>query len=289
LRVVTVRFSHRHSLHCAALLASVLLSSCGGGSGGAQPSAPTGQSSAPPPRAVEQSDVQIAQQLYAGSPRTPAGFYGDQVPSGHEHVATVHLKNADVDASVSNVDPLFELCTDDWQQAFDWSETSAQRGGEYADLVATNDDARFHEFGRVRAGEPEWYLRSRVFKCSYLDRSAGDLRRPQGAAGVLRRQPLTAEDLRSLSEYLWQFTTYNNFGHIVLKSSGSSPGAIVTHTLHMASLNRLAYSSTCDRIDVFAWTHTAQVATGELQLSIQPLWSFGARDAGGGVAQLCSQ
>lgn len=277
-------FTHSR-LHAAALAATLALSSCGGGGsgdGGATASAAT-----TPPRPVEPSDLQIAQSLYAGSERTPAGFYDDPAPSGQSHVSTVHLKNTDVDASLPSAHPQHELCTNDWNQALDWSESIAQGNQQYADLVATTDDARYFEFGRVRQGEPQFYLRSRIFKCSYVDRATADLRSPAGSAGQLNQRPLTAADLRTLSEYLWRFTSYNNFGHAVLKSSGATTSSALTHTLIIANLTRGGLSATCDRIDVIAWHHSADTTTGALQLDIQTLWSFGAR-ASTGAASLCA-
>ena len=106
---------------------------------------------------------------------------------------------------------------------------------QYADLVETNDDARYYEFGRVRRGTPEMYQRGRVFKCAYLNRASANLRAPIGAAGQLNLRPLTAADLRANSEYLWQFTTYNNFGYVVLKSAGDGGANPVVHTLYIGS------------------------------------------------------
>jgi hypothetical protein len=271
-------------LPAGTLAATLLLSSCGGGgSGGDVPASPA---QVAPPRAVDQSDLQIAQLLYAGTPRTPAGFYEDSKPSGQEHVSTVHLKNTDIDASLSAPTPQYELCTDDWNTALDWSEASAQQAAQYADLVATDDATRYYEFARSRAGDPDFYLRERVFKCAYLDRASADLRAPEGAAGQLNQRPLVADELRTLSEYLWQFTTYNNFGHAVLKSSGAAAASSLTHTLVIANLERGGMSATCDRIDVIAWRHRLDTPSGALQLDVETLWSFGAREHAGG--ELCS-
>lgn len=273
----------------AVLSATIATSSCGGGGGSGSGTA----SNASPPstapvvvaRSVTQSNLEIAQTIYAGTPRTPAGFYEDPQPSGPEFVATAHLKNADI-ATAGPSDPLHELCTDDWNQALEWSETHAQSAPSYADLVATNENARYFEFGRARAGTPELYERDRVFKCAYVDRDATDLRTPEGAAGQLNKRPLTAAELRTLSEYLWQFTSYNNFGYAVLKSSGESNPGTLTHTLHMAALVRNGISAECDRIDVLAWRHTLDVATGSLTLDLETEFSFGARDSVGTV-ELC--
>ena len=183
--------------------------------------------------------------------------------------------------------PLYELCTDDWNEALAWSELGAQNAPQYSDLVETNDDPRYFEFGRVRQGDPTFYVRARVFKCAYLDRAAANLRAAAGAAGKLNRRPLTATELRDLSEYLWQFTQYNNVGYAVLKSSGTSTAASLTHTLHIGKLARGGISASCDRVDVVAWRHTLDTTTGSLQLEATTLWSFGARESAG-VVSLCS-
>jgi hypothetical protein len=268
-----------------AAMATIVLSACGGGGGG-DSSTPAPAASAPP-RPVEQSDLQIAQSVYGSGPRTPAGFYSDPPPSGHEYVSTLHLKNADVDAAVVAPQPLFELCTDDWNQALEWSELGAQSSPQYSDLVATNDDPRYFEFGRVRQGDPTFYVRTRVFKCAYLDRTSANLRTSAGVAGTLNRRPPTTAELRDLSEYLWQFTQYNNFGYAVLQSSGSSTTGTLTHTLHMGVLARGALSSSCDRVDVIGWRHTLDTMTGILQVDVTTLWSFGASESAG-VVSLCS-
>ena len=266
-------------------LAAVVLSACGGGGGG-DSAAPTPNASAPP-RPVTQSDLQIAQSVYGLGPRTPMGFYADAPPSGHGYVSTMHLKNADVDAAAVAPQPLYELCTDDWNQALSWSELGAQNSPQYSDLVETNDDPRYFEFGRVRQGDPTFYIRARVFKCAYLDRAAANLRAAAGPAGTMNRRPLTAAELRDLSEYLWQFTKYNNVGYAVLESSGSASASALAHTLHIGVLARGGISSSCDRVDVIAWVHSLDTASGTLQLEVTTLWSFGAREASG-VVSLCT-
>lgn len=282
--------SHRGML-LAVLSATIATSSCGGsgGSGGDTTSNATPPSTAPVvvARPVAQSDLEIAKTIYAGTPRTPEGFYEDSKPTGPEYVSTAHLKNADIE-STGPSDPLHELCTDDWNQALEWSEAHAQSAPTYADLVATNEDARYFEFGRARAGTPELYERDRVFKCAYVDRAAADLRAPEGAAGQLNKRPLTAAELRVLSEYLWQFTSYNNFGYAVLKSSGESSPGTLTHTLHIAALVRNGISAECDRIEVLAWRHTLDVATGALALDLDTELSFGAREKDG-IVELCGE
>jgi hypothetical protein len=270
-------------MRIATLIATIALVSCGGGGGGSSPTNPSpGAQSLSRP--VEQTDLEIAQAIYGGTPRTPADFQMDSPASGHEFVSTTHLKNTDIDRDVIASAPQFELCTDDWNQALGWSETSAVNAPQYADLVETNDDTRYFEFGRVRQGTPELYQRARVFKCAYLNRATANLRAASGAAGQLNRRPLTGAELRAISEYLWQFTTYNNFGHVVLKSANTDSATLVQHTLYIGSLTRKGLSAACDRIDVIAWRHSAD-SSGALTLGVQTLFTFGARE--NGAIELC--
>ncbi|MET0988943.1 MAG: hypothetical protein ABW034_26445, partial [Steroidobacteraceae bacterium] len=196
-----------------------------------------------------------------------------------------HLKNTDL-ATVSADAAQYELCSDDWNEALAWSEEAQQRSGQYADLMATEENERYFEFGRVRSSEPDRYLRGRVFKCAYLERESSNLRQQAGNAGVLKSTPIDAESLQLLSEYLWQFTAYNNYGHAVLSSTGDSLSNSLRRTLLIANLEAAGTSSTCDLIVVEAWRHDAATVSGELTRSVEELWSFGAREASGAV-ELC--
>ena len=135
-----------------AALAAVAPCACGGG--GPAP-APTASA---PPRPVEQSDLQIAQSVYGTGPRTPAGFYSDPQPSGYGYVSTMHVKNASVDATVAARAALRAVHRRLEPGA---RVVRAQRTARAAvfDLVETNDDPRYFEFGRVPRGDPTFYVR----------------------------------------------------------------------------------------------------------------------------------
>ena len=263
------------------LVAAATLAGCGGGGGSTPGSSPPQPVST---RAVPESDLEIAQKIYSDSARTPTDFYADPAPSGIDNVSTFHLKNTDLQSSASVA--VHELCTDDWNQALQWSEGVATAAAMYSDLVGNSSDSHLFEFDRARRGQPSVYERVRVYKCAYLDRTPVDLRVASGAAGKLNQLPPSGSELKELSEYLWRFTTYNNFGNVVLKSSGATSGAALEHTLIVATLVRNGTSTSCDRVDVVAWKHSAD-ASGTLTRSVTTLWSFGTKESSG-VAQLCS-
>lgn len=282
-------------------LALILLctaTACGGGGGSdAAASAPVvgssgnaaGSTPDPLSRPFTQSDQEIADLIYSGRDRTPEGFYAEPPPMGASYVTTSHLKSTDVDADgvASTTTAGHELCTDDWNQALEWSEQAGTRMVRYGDLVATNAEPRFFEFVRVPRENPTALVRQRVFKCAYLDRSAADMQSLDNEGGTLNRQPVTPADVRELAEYLWHFTLYNNFGSAVLVSSGEETSGAVAHGLTIASLSRAPSPTACDRIDVLRWTHTVDPATGAITRNTATLASLHARESDG-RATLCS-
>jgi hypothetical protein len=253
----------------------VLLVACNGGESGGNPD-PAGASSQSMRHGLTLTDLQIAELLYAGTQRTPAGFVSDAPPPGMGVVSTHHLQNTHLAIAADR----HELCTDDWNQALNWSNATA---GETELLVGNSTTDHYFEFQRMRDGVPVVTTRVRVFRCAYLDRSAVDLADVQGPAGLLNLRPIDAGALRNLSEYLWQFSPYNNADHAVLLSRGASMATGLEHEVVQARLERSGHGG-CDRVTVAAWRHKVAFATGALVREWVPLWEFGARREVGGVA-----
>jgi hypothetical protein len=223
-----------------------------------------------------QADEQIAAALYSGVGRTPVGFVTDPAPPSYAQVTTYHLKSSQLALPAATT---HEVCTDDWSTALAWSEEVAAQANPYLDLAANDATAGYFEFGRVPRGLTGQYVRQRVFRCAYLDRTGADLTAAEGFFGVLNARPLDAAAMRELVEYLWLFTSYNNAGHAVLTSEALLPGP--AHTLTLASLERAAGGTTCDRVTVREWTYAADAGTGALQLDVRIVREFGAREQGG--------
>jgi hypothetical protein len=224
---------------------------------------------------VAHSDLQIAALLYTGTQRTPADFLDDAPPPGMGVVSTHHVQNTHLASAADR----HELCTDDWNQALQWSNAAASE----ADLLVGHSTTdHYFEFQRVRDGVPVVTTRARVFRCAYLDRTAVDLADVQGPAGLLNLRPIDAVALRNLSEYLWHFSPYNNADHAVLLSRGGTSAAGLEHEVVLAQLERSG-SGGCDRITVAAWRHRVATDSGALVREWTPLWEFGARREMGGV------
>ena len=257
----------------------LLLAACGGGGAPVTTSSP--QSVTPPPsdgRPVTQSDADIASLLYTDTQRTPAGFYSETPPTFNGYVSTAHIKATDVGLGARP----YEACTDDWNQALQWSDAATANGSSQDALTGNGETALYFEFDRVRNGNPQGYIRQRVFKCAYVNRDDVDLREAAGAAGLLHATP-PADELRRLSEYLWGFTSYNNTGNVVLRSVSSAASGTLTQTLYIATLSAGA-NGACDDIQVLAWKHQLDTSSGLITRSMQPLWSFTARQQSGSVS-----
>ena len=179
----------------------------------------------------------------------------------------------------------YELCTDDWTEALAWSETIALAAPVYLALVGNDATERYFELDRVPQDDPQHYERIRVYRCSYLDRSGVDLDGASDFAGTFNRRPLDADALRELSEYLWQFSEYDNANHVVLASTGEAATNGLEHTLKLASLER---GATCDRVVLRNWTHTVDLATGTLRSVVTALREFDVRREGDAVVG-CSE
>jgi hypothetical protein len=278
------------------MLATLTLAACGGGGGGgesAQPASSAPQNvdapSAPlAPPSTSAADLSLAGRLYKGDERTPAGFDVETRPASVTGtLSTRHLKNTDFATGPQAAGPTYEVCTNDMAQAISWSESLATWAGQYSDLVEVRSDAHLFEVIRVPRADVTALLRHRVFKCEYLDRSSTDLRVDTGAAGAMNQRPLMAAELEALSEYLWQFTLFNNSDYAVESSTSSSNGNQLVHTIRIGQLVRGA-NGACDMVQLSDWVHTMNTGDGSITRSLTPVRSFQVKSAAG-VALACAQ
>ena len=272
------------------------LAACGGGGGSATaPASSNSQpASSPPPAPVvstppstQAADLSLATRLYKGDERTPAGFDVEARPSSVVGtLSTRHLKNTDLATGTQAAGPTFEVCTNDMAQAIDWSERQATWQGLYSDLVEVKSDTRMFEVVRVPRADVTAMIRHRVFRCDYLDRSNTDLRADVGAAGAMNQRPLNADELEALSEYLWQFTMFNNSDYAVESSTRAASGNTLTQTIRVGQLVRGA-NGACDTVKLSDWTHTMSTVDGSLTRSLTDVRTFQVKSVSS-VAQGCT-
>jgi len=283
-------------LHMRNLLVVVSLSTlaaCGGGGGSGGTAAPASTNSQPtsvtPPAPVStppstsSADLSLAARLYKGDERTPAGFDVETRPANVVGtLSTRHLKNTDFATGPQGISTTYEVCTNDMAQAIEWSERQATWQGQYSDLVEVRSDTHLFEVVRVPRADVTAMVRHRVFRCDYVDRSSTDLRVDVGSAGNMNQRPLTAEELEKLTEYLWQFTMFNNSDYVVESSTRSANGGALTQTIRMGQLVRGA-AGACDTVQLSDWTHTMNATDGTLTRSLSSVRSFQVKSASSGA------
>jgi hypothetical protein len=272
------------------------LAACGGGGGaGSAPASSNSQPAqvAPPapvvatPPSTVAADLSLATRLYKGDERTPTGFDVEARPASViGTLSTRHLKNTDFATGPQSAGPTFEVCTNDMAQALDWSERMATWQGQYSDLVEIKNDGRMFEVDRVPRADVTAMIRHRIFRCDYLDRSSTDLRADVGAAGSMNQRPLNADELEALSEYLWQFTLFNNSDYAVESSARSASGNTLTQTIRMGQLVR-GVAGACDTVQLVDWTHTMNSIDGSLTRSLTNVRTFKVKSVSS-VAQSCA-
>lgn len=271
------------------------LVACGGGGGGASSSPSSvsppqnagGPSQPVSPPSTSAADLSLAERLYKGDERTPSGFDVEARPASVTGtLATRHLRNTDFATGPQGISPTYEMCTNDMAQAIQWSEQMSSWNGQYSDLVDVRADSQKFELVRVPRADVTAMVRHRVFRCDYLDRSGSDLRADSGAAGSMNQRPLTAAELESLTEYLWQFTLFNNADYAVESSSSSGDGAVITHTIRMGQLVR-GTNGACDMVQIVDWTHTMNATDGTLTRAVSNGRSYKVKNSSG-VAESCA-
>ena len=278
------------------LIGLTTLAACGGGGGSSGASAPASSGNSQPasitppapvtntPPSTAAADLALADRLYKGDERTPSGFDVEARPASViGTLSTRHLKNTDFATGPQGISATYEVCTNDMAQAIDWSEKQATWQGQYSDLVEVRSDVHMFEVVRVPRADVTAMIRHRVFRCDYLDRSNTDLRADVGAAGSMNQRPLTADELEKLSEYLWQFTMFNNSDYAVESSTRSVSGDALVQTIRMGQLLRGA-AGACDTVQISDWTHAMNAADGTLTRSLSNVRTYQVKSTTSGVA-----
>jgi hypothetical protein len=230
------------------------------------------------------ADLALAERLYKGDARTPAGFDVEARPSSVTGtLSTRHLKNTDFATGPQGMSATYEVCTNDMAQAIDWSERQATWQGQYSDLVEIRSDTHMFEVVRVPRADVTAMIRHRVFRCDYVDRSSSDLRVDVGSAGSMNQRPLTADELETLSEYLWQFTMFNNADFAVQSSSRSVSGGALVQSIRMGQLVR-GVAGACDTVQLQDWTHSMSAVDGTLTRAVSHVRSYQVMSSSSGVA-----
>jgi len=264
------------------MLTTAVLSACGGGGGGG------GEVSDASAKTATIADQSIMQALYFDQ-RIPNGFY--QLSFDDTNFSSLaHVKNVDILAPVDRLNlATYELSSNDFAQALAWSEAEENLLPVYRDLVDTRETNLYFEFTRVNMAAPDVSHFSRVFKSSALDRSSVDRRIADDDRvnlGVMSPSSVTVAQVKTVVEYLWLFSSHNNYGYAVLSSNVQEFAASVVYTMQEARLT-FAYTASCDRTGLYEVVYVVDKATGSITRSVSEQRSFLSRRSGGQLS-LCN-
>ena len=202
------------------------------------------------------ADMEIAAALYFDQ-RTPDDFYKEDYQDDKFYLAS-HVKNIDLLPIVDRQGvTVFELTSDDFTEAMNWSEQSAVFQASYKQLVDNTETLLYRQFTRVDPAAPQFVYLNRVLKASVLDRNGVD----DDYKGRITLTNMTAADVKFIIEYLWTFTIDNNYGNAVLSSSLTETVDTFVYVMQQASLTS-SFDDSCDVIEVYDVRYTVPKASG---------------------------
>ncbi|MGI9205831.1 MAG: hypothetical protein ACR2Q3_17585 [Woeseiaceae bacterium] len=250
---------------------SLILTACNGGASTSDTPVP---SSTQPLNIIPSNEAIIAT-VYDSAYSVPDGFFVDERANTLRSYSLYHVK----DTSVS-----YELCSNDYSEAFAWEEADNISRPVSGYLVSSYENDKYFEFIRElsfpddvgNTGNDTSPGFARVFKCSSIDRSGVDRNLRSGYGGTLNTRPLTSDVVRDFAEYLWQFTFFETSNRKVLDSYSTDNVNSYDHTLLLGFVINQGFGQ-CDRIEVVDWTFSADKLTGTVSRDFRFLFSLEAQ------------
>ena len=254
--------------------AMLTLVGCGGGNGASS------INNASSLQVAVLTDMDIASAVYYDQ-RTPDGFYQEPTQSG-VFSTIAQLRNIDLLplASRSGVTAT-ELASNDFTEALNWSDTAASIQAAAYQLVDNSETELYFQFTRVNPSSPDFVQLHRVFKADVLDRSGAS----DSYLGQITAATLSAATVKQVVEYLWAFTSDNNYGNAVLTSDTRETDTAFVHVMQQATLYA-SNNTNCDTIELNEVTYTVSKATGFIVKDKQLTRIITAR-RDGGYLEIC--
>jgi len=239
------------------------------------------------------SESTLLQAVYLNK-RTPASFNLAQVDDSGFYTIR-HIRNSDVVANarfvarVASQDALqapqarvqadFELSSDDFTEAMQWSEVMAGKQPVYHQLVDVSESELYYQFARVAMGSPTTTEYDRVFKRSMLNRDNAESQAiksgEQAFLGIIPPVRQSEHNIKQVIDYLWSFSESNNYGYAVVSTAFQAYSDHYRYMLTEAQLDT-ATGTGCDRIQIMEKRYDISRSTGRIRYSIVPvgvLWA----------------
>jgi hypothetical protein len=185
----------------------------------------------------------------------PADFY-------HDDAAFAYYENSiSVTPLAERGNRWVELCTDDAAQANAWSDAD---NSSARPLVSKRETEKFFEFVRP------YDFRSRVHKCSYVDRSKYDRMGPITPAtilGTLGGRPLSADAARQAVQYLvWVDNVQESAWTKILRTSGSATSTAYVEEFDAANITT-GDVGLRDHITIRHIVYTVDIGSAEIHIA----------------------
>ena len=231
---------------------------------------------------VLSNELIIANALYFND-RLPDDFYQETYPED-AFVSVSHVKN--INLLVNDGLPAYELASDDFAEAMDWSEQVEVSKEFYNQLVDVSETDLYYQFTRSNPDLPELIYYSRVFKINMLDRSGVDRSEEDGEyKGKITINGLTATDVKYVVEYLWMFTFSNNYRNAILDSYTLQTDEEFIHVMQHAKLD-FSYDETCDTVNLYEIRYTVPKLSGLIWKDKEFISTFSAKLTNGQI-EIC--
>lgn len=207
------------------------------------------------------TDQELLELAYS-SYKFPDDFYQEELNGG-----SIYYVNTVSVLPVNEREHIWiELCTEDRDQAFAWSESSSRNSAYYRELVSESESEKYYEFRRVYTERPTDILLSRAHKCSYIDRSSVDRFLHSDTLGIFRQRPITRATVKELAEYLHFTDTYNISNYKILSSNTVEGGATVRQEIYQLNI-LFGDWGMCDDISLSKVIYTVDKQTGLIVIS----------------------
>ena len=239
-------------------------------------------------KAVADQDIALLKAVYSDQ-RTPAGFLQVSVPDAGFFTLS-HVKNTDILALADrNQQPVYELSSNDFVEAMDWSETAATYQETYRQLVDVSETDFYFQFTRIDPANPSVPHFSRVFKRDFLNRDGVDRAEEDSLLpvylGAIAIPFINIERVAQVVEYLWRFSASNNYGTAVVSTSIEETARTIVYRMQEGRM-QMSYTGQCDVVDVYNVSYTVSKDSGAITRT-QSLSHQLSSERKGGIISLC--
>lgn len=244
-----------------------------------KPSSPSCVKPQPPlfqPTQTRFTDKEIIDAVFSDY-KVPDGFFKDTLERGEKIWDSVYYEKV-----LKNNEWEF-YCTNDFETARQFVEKNIATYNNQLSpdnyhnqtILDTNENEKFFEFKTIKnnptSPDMQYYLRYRVFKCSYISALQYITPHFDGSSisdeyiGVFAQKPITKENAKELIEFLW-YSPFNNSGSKVLSSFTQEDENSIQHTIFETKSSGIDWYM-AEEVILIKSIYTINKDSGEIKLN----------------------